>query len=240
MLEDYLNPVLTSDLSHVQSIRLGTKALSYWPGRFVTDSDADDLLRFFDRIVDSGRHLTVMAHFSHPVELETEMACEAIRRIRDTGAEIRMQAPLVRHVNDSPRVWQEMWSRGVKLGIVPYYMFVARNTGANRYFQVPLFEAYRIFRKAYTKVSGLARTVRGPSMSAFPGKVQILGVSQIGREKVFVLRFLQGRDPDWVGRPFFAEFDPEACWLDQLRPAFGRNRFFFERGEAAWAASTVA
>ena len=44
----------------------------------------------------------------------------------------------------------------------------------------------------------------------------------------FVLRFLQGRNPAWVGVPFFAAFDPKATWLDQLQPAFGENRFFFE------------
>ena len=80
------------------------------------------------------------------------------------------------------------------------------------------------------QVSGLARTVRGPSMSATPGKVEVLGVQEVGGEKVFVLRFLQGRDPDWVGRPFFAKFDPHATWLDGLEPAFGEESFFFEEG----------
>ena len=65
-------------------------------------------------------------------------------------------------------------------------------------------------------------------MSAAPGKVEIVGVQEIQGEKVFVLRFLQGRNPDWVGVPFFAAFDPEATWLDELKPAFGEQRFFFE------------
>ena len=67
-------------------------------------------------------------------------------------------------------------------------------------------------------------------MSATPGKVEVLGVQEVGGEKVFVLRFLQGRDPDWVGRPFFAKFDPQATWLDGLKPAFGEDAFFFEDG----------
>ena len=45
-------------------------------------------------------------------------------------------------------------------------------------------------------------------MSASPGKVQVLGTQEIHGEKVFVLNFLQGRNPDWVGRPFFAKYDP--------------------------------
>jgi hypothetical protein len=65
-------------------------------------------------------------------------------------------------------------------------------------------------------------------MSAGPGKVEIQGVADIQGERVLVLRFLQGRNPDWVNRPFFARFDPEATWLDDLRPAFGQRRFFYE------------
>ena len=108
-------------------------------------------------------------------------------------------------------------------------MFVERDTGAKKYFEVPLVRCWEVFREAVQQVSGLARTVRGPSMSATPGKVEILGVQQIAGKKVFVLRFLQGRDPDWVGRPFFAKYDPQATWLNELRPAFGADSFFFEK-----------
>ena len=47
-------------------------------------------------------------------------------------------------------------------------------------------------------------------------------------EKVFALQFLQARNPDWVRRPFYAKFDPHATWLDDLKPAFGQDKFFFE------------
>ena len=65
-------------------------------------------------------------------------------------------------------------------------------------------------------------------MSAGPGKVEVQGVAEVGGEKVFVLRFIQGRRPDWAQRPFFAAYDDRATWLDQLRPAFGEKEFFFE------------
>ncbi|RMF32346.1 MAG: lysine 2,3-aminomutase, partial [Bacteroidetes bacterium] len=209
-------------------IRIGTKSLSYWPYKYLTDRDADDLLRLFERIVKQGYHLAFMAHFNHPHELKTEAVRRAIARIRSTGAQIRTQAPIMRHINDRPALWKEMWMEQVKLGCVPYYMFIARDTGAQHYFAVKLERAWNIFRKAYQQVSGLARTVRGPSMSAYPGKVQILGISQVAGEKVFVLRFLQGRNPDWVHRPFFARYNPDAIWLDDLEPAFGEPCFFFE------------
>jgi hypothetical protein len=65
-------------------------------------------------------------------------------------------------------------------------------------------------------------------MSANPGKVQVLGVCEIGGEKVLQLRFIQGRNPDWVHRPFLARYDEQATWLSELRPAFGESRFFYQ------------
>lgn len=226
-LAEFVRPLLTPQFEHIRDIRIGTKALSFWPYRFTSDPDADELLALFAEVVARGRHLALMAHFSHPRELETAAVRKAIGRIRDTGAVIRTQAPLVRHVNASAAVWAEMWRKQVALGCVPYYMFVERDTGPRDYFEVPLVEAHEIFTNAFRRVSGLARTVRGPSMSAEPGKVVVLGTQELLDEKVFVLAFLQGRKPEWVGKPFFARFDPQATWLDELRPVSG-DRFFFE------------
>jgi hypothetical protein len=65
-------------------------------------------------------------------------------------------------------------------------------------------------------------------MSAGPGKVEIQGVTEIAGEKVFVLRFIQGRNASWVQKPFFAKYDEHATWLDHLEPAVGQEEFFFE------------
>jgi L-lysine 2,3-aminomutase len=230
LIRRYVAPLLDRKREGLSTIRFGSKALAYWPYRFLTDRDADDLLRLFEQIVAGGLHLAVMAHFSHPRELETPAVQAAIKRILATGAQIRCQAPLVRHVNDKPEIWSDMWRKQVTLGAVPYYMFVPRDTGPQHYFEVPLVDAFRIFSKAYRRVSGLCRTVRGPSMSATPGKVLIDGITDIGGERVFALKFIQGREPEWVNRIFFARYDETATWLDDLQPAFGEKQFFFKPG----------
>ena len=224
---NYLEPLLKPELDHMQTVRIGTKALTFWPQRFVTDDDAAELLDLFKKLVDAGKHIAIMAHFNHWHEMETPIVREAIRRIRATGAVIRAQAPLVQHINDDPDVWVRMWRTQVRLGIIPYYMFVERDTGAKRYFEVPLVRAFEIYREAIQQVSGLARTARGPSMSAGPGKVEIQSIIELNGEKVFVLRFIQGRNPDWVQQTFFAKYDENATWYDDLVPAFGEEKFFF-------------
>ena len=229
LLASYLDSLLDAKLPNLKTIRIGTKALSYWPYRFISEEDADDLLELFERVSASGIHLAIMAHFNHPVELSTDAVKQAIIRIRKkTGAQIRTQSPLLRHINDDPKIWAGMWQKQVALGLIPYYMFIVRDTGAQHYFGVPLVRSQEIFRDAYQIVSGLARTVRGPSMSATPGKIQILGVAKIGKVKAIVMRFLQGRNPKWVQRPFLAKYDGGAIWIDGLKPLEG-EKFFFEK-----------
>ncbi|MEU6799059.1 lysine 2,3-aminomutase [Nonomuraea wenchangensis] len=225
VLRRYLEPLL--ELEQLESIRIGTKSLAYWPQRFTSDPDADDTLRLFERVAAAGKNLAFMAHFTHPRELDPPQVQAAVERIIGTGATIRTQAPLIRSINDDPAVWSSMWRRQLRMGMVPYYLFVERDTGPQDYFAVPLARAYEIFRDAYASVSGLCRTVRGPSMSATPGKVCVDGVMEVAGQQVFVLHFIQARDPSLVGRPFFARYDPEAVWLTDLRPAF-EERFPFE------------
>jgi KamA family protein len=227
VLRRYVEPLLEPDLGHIESIRIGTKSLSYWPQRFVSDPDADETLRLFEEVVAAGRSLAFMAHFTHPRELEPSLVAEAVRRIRSTGAVIRTQAPLIRSINDEARIWADMWRTQMRMGMIPYYMFVERDTGPQGYFAVPLARGYEIFRDAYASVSGLCRTVRGPSMSATPGKVCIDGVVEVAGEKVFALHMIQARNPDLVGKPFYARYDPTAIWLSDLEPAFA-PRFPFD------------
>jgi len=228
ILEAYIRPLIESGLNNLVNIRIGTKALAYWPFRFLTDDDADNLLKLFADVKRAGKHLAFMSHFNHPAELSHPAVNEAITKILSTGAMIRTQSPLLKHINDSAETWAEMWKKQVNLGCIPYYMFVARNTGADHYFSIPLVNAWKIFREAYQSVSGISRTVRGPSMSCLPGKMQILGVNNINGEDVFTLRFIQGRGPDWVAKSFFAKFDENASWYTDLQPAFGDDKFFFQ------------
>lgn len=238
VLRRYIEPLLAAKLPNLHSIRIGTKALAYWPYRFTDGADADDFLRLIGEVKAAGKHFALMAHSSHSRELEPPMAKRAVERVLNAGAVIRCQAPLIRKVNDNANVWAQLWRRQVLLGMVPYYMFVERDTGAKAYFEVPLARAYKVFTEAYSQVSGLCRTVRGPSMSASPGKVAVDGVTEVGGEKVFALKFLQGRDPAWANRLFFAKYDPKATWLSDLQPALGGERFFYEEAmEAARAES---
>lgn len=230
-LEIYIMALLKSGCDHLKTIRIGTKSLSFWPYRYLTDKDSDKLLTLFRKVTDAGIHLSVMAHINHYQEMSTQAFREAVKQIQGTGAVIRAQSPILRHVNDAPDVWQKMWLEQVRLGIVPYYMFVPRITGSHRFFSLPLVRAYDIFRKAFSRVTGIARTVRGPSMSSYYGKIRVDGTPVINGKKYISMSFIQGRDVNWVNKPFFSEYDAKACWINELKPAFGESLFHFEETE---------
>ncbi len=214
-LFDYLDVLLQPELNHVNNIRIGTKSLSYYPQRYL-GKEGKGLLQYFLKMIDQGKNISVMAHFSNCKELETEKVNQSVLNLRKAGVTIRTQAPLIRGINDSSDAWRKMWVKQVQMGMIPYYMFVERDTGAQHYFSVSLTKAYDIFTEAYAQVSGLAKTVRGPSMSAWPGKVLLLGIKGSAESKKFLLKFIQSRNPELINVPFYAKYDPKAIWLDDL------------------------
>ncbi len=212
----YLDILMREELQHVKNIRIGTKALAFHPQRFLGKT-GDPVIAKFKEMIDAGKTVALMAHFSHWKELLPEKLQEAVNRLNEAGVIIRTQAPLIRGINDSAEIWRDMWKKQVQMGMIPYYMFVERDTGAQHYFAVSLYRAYRLFTEAYSEISGLAKTVRGPSMSTNPGKVLVDGIADVDGEKKFVLKFLQCRNPELINVPFFAKFDMNASWLDELQ-----------------------
>jgi KamA family protein len=224
-LRKYLDPIL--ELKHLSTIRLSTSALAYWPYRFTSDDDADELIALLRYIIDWGKHLALMIHVDHPKELSTDIAEEAITRIQSTGAVIRCQNPILRHVNDSVETWVQLWERQLHLGLIPYYMFLESSGEFTDYFKIPIAHALNIFQEAQRRVSGLAKTITGPVFNRMTGKVHIAGTSEINGEKVFVLKVIHSLNPDSIGKIFFAKYDTTATRFEHLKPAFDDKPFGF-------------
>ena len=233
LLTEYFGPFKDpAHLPHIKNLRIGTRALTFWPQRFTTDDDADELMTLLREVKEiGGRHVAIMAHLGHKRELSTKTVRHAVHRLKqEAGVIIRSQCPVMRGINDNAEVWAEKWREEVRLGIVPYYMFMARDTGAQAFFDVPLARAQRLYADAIRSTSGLCRTARGPSMSCTPGKVEVVGVQNILGVDAFVLRFLQCRDESWVGKVFFAKYDKKAVWYDDLEPLEGMSLPWAEGG----------
>jgi len=126
------------------------------------------------------------------------------------------------------QTWVNLWEKQISLGLIPYYMFIESSGGLTDYFRIPLIQAFSIFQEAQQQVSGLAKTICGPVFNKMTGKIHIIGIAEIKGEKVFILKFLYSINHNNVGKIFFAQYDETATSLDQLKPAFGESKFFFE------------
>ncbi|MEU3610180.1 lysine 2,3-aminomutase [Streptomyces sp. NPDC035033] len=210
--------------AHVRTVRIGTKAVSFQPDRFLTAPDADDLLRLLDGVVRSGRHLALLLHVTHPRELEPAPARRALRRLHATGAVLRTEAPVVRHVNDDPAVWARMWRDQVGLGLVPYSLLVARDTGPRRYYGLPLARTLSVCAEARRRAPDLAGTARGPVMVTELGELVVDGIARLPDGPAFALRALRTRDPALAGTLVHARFDPTAQGWGDLVPYADHDR----------------
>jgi KamA family protein len=210
LLSNYIEPLL--EIPSIESIRIGTKSLSFWPYKY-TDEDSGEILNLMSRVTRSGKHLALMAHFNHWAELNNEVVVKAIENIRRTGAEVRTQAPLLRYINNSAQCWKRMLEMQVQLGCIPYYMFLPRDTGAQLYFAETLTNALQIFQKTMQYSRGITRTIRGPVMSVNDGKAELLDI----QNGVYTLRYLRHRNPQLTYKLFQAKpLNSDPKWFDDL------------------------
>ncbi|HQC12195.1 MAG TPA: KamA family radical SAM protein [Methanoregulaceae archaeon] len=192
-------------IDHVQIIRIGTKMLAFNPYRILNDPDLPDMIR---RYSSPKKRIYIMAHFNHPREI-TPQAIEALDLLRDAGAIIVNQTPLLRGINSDPQVLAELFRKLSFIGVPPYYVFQCRPTLGNRLFEMPVEEAYEIFEKAKTGCSGLAKRARFV-MSHASGKIEVVGKT----EGSTFFKYHQAADPLDMGRFMVFRSNPDAYWFD--------------------------
>jgi len=191
----------------VKSVRFISKSLAWWPYRYTTDDDAQELFNLFNELTKCNIHVTFVAHFTHPKELEPEVVKQAIDNILRSGVVIRCQGPIVKGINDNAEVLASLWKKQVHFGMVPYYLFVEFNYGPTGYFKLPIARVLEITQEALRNSCGLVKTIRGPVISDKQMKLCIEGTTEIAGNKMFVLKCINSHQPKNVGKVFFEQFD---------------------------------
>ncbi len=157
-------------LPRIEAVRIGTRMLSWDPGRVIADHI---LLKGLREL--RGAQIYVMTHFVHSRELCGE-ALEAIRLLRCSGAVMCNQTPIVRGVNDSADTMEDLFNALVSAGVSPYYIFQIRPVVGNSIYSVPPLEAYMIIKEAQNRCSGLAARARYV-ISLYTGKLHVCGLT---------------------------------------------------------------
>jgi lysine 2,3-aminomutase len=192
-------------IKHVRIIRLGTRIPSYNPYRIIDDPA---LLKVIEKYSTERKRIYVMTHFVHPREL-TDVAVEAVALLQKARAKLANQTPLIRGVNDDPKVLAELLARLSFIGDIPYYIFQCRPALGNKAYTVPIEQGYEIVEQAKAQVSGLAKRARY-TMSHSSGKIEIVGKT---KDYVYFKYHRAFRDED-SGRFMVFKSNPNAYWFD--------------------------
>jgi L-lysine 2,3-aminomutase len=223
--------------SGVESIRLGTKEMAFYPDRF-----DDTFLAMID-----GFHATypevglrLMIHFNHPDEfLEkgpdgeyvqnpdgTLRWNERTRRAMDGvvsrgWVSVENQAPIIKGVNDDPDALRIMQRTLKRVGVENHYFFCGRDIVAHRAFNVPIETAWQILNESQKGLSGVETHAR-LSITHYKGKTEVVAVTNqaipgVPESKHGVLIFKNLRSaldaPD-RGKVCIVGRNPEAVWFD--------------------------
>lgn len=192
-------------IEHVKIIRWGTKMPSFNPYRIVNDPQ---LLKLVGKCLDYGKQLYVMTHFNHVNEM-TDIAIESVKVLRNGGAVLCNQTPIIRGVNDNPQAMIDLFRKLSFAGVSPYYVFQCRPSSGNSGYAVPIEEGYRVFEQAKANVSGLAKRARF-TMSHESGKVEIVGMTA---EHIY-MKYHRAKDDKKSGSFLIFKRNPDAYWLD--------------------------
>lgn len=192
-------------IEHVRIIRIGTKIPAFNPYRILDDPTLPAMIETYST---ERKRIYVMTHFVHSREL-TDVAVKGLGLLQKAGAMIANQTPLIRGLNDDPKVMAELLGRLSYIGAIPYYIFQCRPALGNKAYTVPIEEGCEIVEQAKSLVSGLGKRVRY-TMSHSTGKIEILGTTE-GR---VYFKYLRAADDADSGRFMVFKSNPNAYWLD--------------------------
>ncbi len=130
----------------VQIIRLGTRAPVVLPQRITEE---------LTRMLRKYHPLWINTHFNHPQEVTAESAA-ACTRLADAGIPLGNQSVLLRGVNDSPLIMEELCRALVRMRVRPYYLFQCDLVRGIEHFRTPLSRGIEIMEYLRGRLSGLA------------------------------------------------------------------------------------
>ena len=166
MLERWL--VLIRSVSSVVRIRIHTRVPVNLPSRIT-----NELLEMLVKYQDAKRPVILVTHFNHVREIAEENVT-AIARMVDHGIVVRNQSVLLRGVNDSVEVLEELCAGLTNIRVQPYYIHQLDLAKGTNHFRVPLVEAMDLMARLQGRVSGVALPRLMVSLPNGKGKVQAM------------------------------------------------------------------
>jgi L-lysine 2,3-aminomutase len=220
----------------IESIRLGTKELAFYPERF--DDTFFDMVDKFHEAYPSTQ-IRLMIHFNHPDEFlrkdadgnyieDPEGGLEWVpstkRSIRQLGRRewisIDNQAPIIKGINGDPDALRIMQRELRRNRVENHYFFCGRDIIGHKAFNLPIEEVWNILNESQKGLSGVEAHAR-LSITHYKGKTEVAAVTNEplagipGTENGFVvLKLLRGaEDASDRGKVTIVGRNPNAIWF---------------------------
>ncbi len=221
----------------VESIRLGTKEMSFHPLRF-DDAFLAMMDNFHETYPDIGFRL--MIHFNHPDEFLLkgedgeylqnpngslkwhEDTRKAMDGITSRGwISIENQAPIIKGINDDADALRVMQRALYRVGVNNHYFFCGRDIVAYRHFNVPIETVWNLLNESQKGLSGVESHAR-LSITHYKGKTEVAAVTNEpipgvpGTENgVLIFKILRNAlDAPDRGKVCIVGRNPDAIWFD--------------------------
>jgi lysine 2,3-aminomutase len=102
----------------------------------------------------TGGPVWFVVQVNHPAELVPQ-ARDAFSRLVRAGIPVAVQSVLLRGINDSPDILEDLFGHLVSLGAKPYYLFQGDLAAGTSHFRVPLSRGLAIYAQLRSRLSGL-------------------------------------------------------------------------------------
>lgn len=135
------------EIPHLKRLRIHSRMPTVIPQR-VTD-DFCELLRA------TRLGVWFVLHVNHAQELDAP-TCQAIAKLRQTGAVLLNQAVLLRGVNDTLESLEELCQRLVNERVIPYYLHQLDRVAGGAHFEVPVEKGLELIRQLRERLPGYA------------------------------------------------------------------------------------
>lgn len=175
-LEDILRRL--RQIPHVSIIRIGSRLPVTYPARITAELAA--MLKKYQPIY-------INTHFNHPAEITAESA-KACAILADAGIVLGNQTVLLKGVNDSASVMQQLCKALLAIRVKPYYlhqMDLVRGTG---HLRTSVRAALQIMDSLRGNISGLGVPYYVIDLPGGKGKVPLLPGHVIGEDGVILLK----------------------------------------------------
>ena len=221
----------------VESIRIGTKEMSFHPKRF-----DETFLAMLDNFHETYPHvgLRILVHFNHPDEFllkgedgeylvnpngslkwhdDTRRAMDAL--VSRGWINVENQAPIINGINDDADALRVMQRALYRVGVGNHYFFCGRDIVAYRAFNVPIETAWKVLNDSQKGLSGVETHAR-LSITHYKGKTEVAAVTNEpipgipGTENgVLIFKILRNAlDAPDRGKVCIVGRNPEALWFD--------------------------